>query len=49
VLLPAPLKATDTFLQNGFFLKRSVFSLFELYPMAEWDLMMSKSTNLTGL
>jgi MraZ protein len=48
VLLPAPLKKQLTLsLQNGFVLKRSVFQpCLELYPMAEWDLMMSKINKL---
>jgi hypothetical protein len=48
-LLPAPLKK-PTFITKRFcFEAFCVSALFELYPMAEWDLMMSKSTNLTGL
>jgi MraZ protein len=48
VLLPAPLKKQLALsLQNGFVLKRSVFQpCLELYPMAEWDLMMSKINKL---
>ncbi|MFQ3173003.1 MAG: MraZ protein [Flavobacterium sp.] len=48
VLLPAPLKKQLVpSLQNGFVLKRSVFQpCLELYPMAEWDLMMSKINKL---
>jgi MraZ protein len=48
VLLPAPLKKQlAPSLQNGFVLKRSVFQpCLELYPMAEWDLMMSKINKL---
>lgn len=48
VLLPAPLKKqlTDS-LNDGFVLKRSVFqSCLELYPMAEWNLMMQKINKL---
>jgi MraZ protein len=48
VLLPAPLKKQLALsLQNGFVLKRSVFQpCLELYPIAEWDLMMSKINKL---
>ena len=48
VLLPAPLKKQlAPSLQNGFVLKRSVFQpCLELYPMDEWDLMMSKINKL---
>jgi MraZ protein len=48
VLLPAPLKKQlAPSLQNGFVLKRSVFQpCLELYPMAEWDLMMLKINKL---
>jgi MraZ protein len=48
VLLPAPLKKQlAPSLQDGFVLKRSVFQpCLELYPMAEWDLMMSKINKL---
>lgn len=48
VLLPAPLKKqlTDS-LNDGFVLKRSVFQpCLELYPMAEWNLMMHKINKL---
>jgi MraZ protein len=47
-LLPAPLKKQLALsLQDGFVLKRSVFQpCLELYPMAEWDLMMSKINKL---
>ena len=48
VLLPAPLKKqlTDS-LNDGFVLKRSVFQpCLELYPMAEWSLMMQKINKL---
>jgi MraZ protein len=46
--LPAPLKnQLSPSLQDGFVLKRSVFQpCLELYPMAEWDLMMSKINKL---
>ncbi len=48
LLLPAPFKkqlAAD--LQDGFVLKRSVFQpCLELYPMAEWNLMMQKINKL---
>lgn len=46
--MPAPLKKqlTDS-LNDGFVLKRSVFQpCLELYPMAEWDLMMQKINKL---
>ena len=48
LLLPAPLKKQlSTSLQDGFVLKRSVFqSCLELYPMAEWNLMMQKVNKL---
>jgi MraZ protein len=48
VLLPAPLKKQlASSLQNGFVLKRSVFQpCLELYPMEEWDVMMSKINKL---
>lgn len=48
MLLPAPLKKQlASSLQNGFVLKRSVFQpCLELYPMAEWDLMMAKINKL---
>ncbi|MES2544944.1 MAG: division/cell wall cluster transcriptional repressor MraZ [Bacteroidota bacterium] len=48
LLIPAPLKKqlTDG-LQDGFVLKRSVFQpCLELYPMAEWNLMMLKINKL---
>jgi MraZ protein len=46
--LPAPLKKQlATSLQDGFVLKRSVFQpCLELYPMAEWNLMMQKVNKL---
>lgn len=48
VLLPAPLKKQlASSLQDGFVLKRSVFQpCLELYPMAEWNLMMKKINKL---
>ncbi len=48
LLLPAPLKKQlATSLQDGFVLKRSVFQpCLELYPMAEWNLMMQKVNKL---
>ena len=48
LLLPAPLKKQLTAsLQDGFVLKRSVFDqCLELWPMAEWDLMMVKINKL---
>ena len=48
LLLPAPLKKQLTAsLQEGFVLKRSVFdSCLELWPMAEWNLMMVKINKL---
>ncbi|MEK6510362.1 division/cell wall cluster transcriptional repressor MraZ [Myroides odoratimimus] len=43
VLVPASLKKQLTGIGDGFVLKRSVFeSCLELWPMAEWDKMMSK-------
>jgi MraZ protein len=48
LLLPAPLKKQlSTALLDGFVLKRSVFQpCLELYPMAEWNLMMNKINKL---
>ena len=48
LLLPAPLKKQlASSLQDGFVLKRSVFQpCLELYPMAEWNLMMQKVNKL---
>ena len=48
LLLPAPLKKQlSASLQDGFVLKRSVFQpCLELYPMAEWNLMMQKVNKL---
>jgi len=44
LLLPAPLKKQlSASLQDGFVLKRSVFQpCLELYPMAEWNVLMNK-------
>ena len=46
--MPAPLKKQlASSLQDGFVLKRSVFQpCLELYPMAEWNLMMQKVNKL---
>jgi MraZ protein len=46
--LPAPLKKQlATSLQDGFVLKRSVFQpCLELYPMAEWNILMNKVNKL---
>ncbi len=46
--MPAPLKKQlAASLQDGFVLKRSVFQpCLELYPMAEWNLMMQKINKL---
>ncbi|OYU80496.1 MAG: division/cell wall cluster transcriptional repressor MraZ [Flavobacterium sp. BFFFF1] len=48
LLLPAPLKKQlASSLQDGFVLKRSVFDpCLELWPMAEWNLMMLKINKL---
>lgn len=48
LLLPAPLKKQLTAsLQEGFVLKRSVFQpCLELYPMAEWTVLMNKVNKL---
>jgi MraZ protein len=48
LLLPAPLKKQlASSLQEGFVLKRSVFQpCLELYPMAEWNLLMNKVNKL---
>ena len=48
LMLPAPLKKQiAASLQEGFVLKRSVFQpCLELYPMAEWNLMMAKINKL---
>jgi MraZ protein len=48
LMLPSPLKKQlTTALESGFILKRSVFQpCLELYPMAEWNLMMQKINKL---
>lgn len=48
VMLPSPLKKQlAVSLQDGFVLKRSVFQpCLELYPMAEWNVMMQKVNGL---
>ncbi|TYB78084.1 division/cell wall cluster transcriptional repressor MraZ [Bizionia gelidisalsuginis] len=48
VMLPSALKKQlSPVLQNGFVLKRSVFqACLELYPMAEWELLMQKMNGL---
>ncbi|WP_026704034.1 division/cell wall cluster transcriptional repressor MraZ [Flavobacterium soli] len=48
LMLPSPLKKQLTAsLQEGFVLKRSVFdACLELWPMAEWNLMMLKINKL---
>lgn len=48
LMMPAPLKKQlSSILQDGFVLKRSVFQpCLELYPMKEWDAMMSKVNKL---
>lgn len=48
LMLPAPLKKQlASSLQDGFVLKRSVFqSCLELYPMAEWNIVMAKVNKL---
>jgi MraZ protein len=48
LLIPAPFKKQlSATLQDGFVLKRSVFQpCLELYPMAEWNLMMNKINKL---
>lgn len=48
IMMPAPLKKQLTpSLQEGFVLKRSVFqSCLELYPMAEWNVLMAKINKL---
>ncbi|OAZ03024.1 protein MraZ [Flavobacterium succinicans] len=47
-MLPSPLKKQlASSLQDGFVLKRSVFQpCLELYPMAEWNVMMQKVNGL---
>ncbi|MDX1271003.1 division/cell wall cluster transcriptional repressor MraZ [Bizionia paragorgiae] len=48
VMLPSALKKQlSPVLQNGFVLKRAVFQpCLELYPMAEWELLMQKMNGL---
>lgn len=48
LMLPSPLKKQlSSILQEGFVLKRSVFQpCLELYPMKEWDTMMTKVNKL---
>lgn len=47
VLVPASLKKQLPAIAEGFVLKRSVFEkCLELWPMAEWDLMMLKMNKL---
>ena len=48
LMLPAALKKQlDPVLQNGFVLKRAVFQpCLELYPMAEWEILMRKVNTL---
>ena len=48
LMLPAALKKQLTpVLQNGFVLKRAVFQpCLELYPMAEWEILMRKVNTL---
>ncbi len=48
LMLPAALKKQlNPVLQNGFVLKRAVFqSCLELYPMAEWEVLMQKINKL---
>lgn len=48
LMLPSALKKQlSSILQDGFVLKRSVFQpCLELYPMKEWDAMMSKVNKL---
>jgi len=48
LLIPAPLKKQlSGSLQDGFVLKRSVFqTCLELYPMAEWNILMAKINKL---
>ena len=47
-MLPAAIKKQlAPMLQNGFVLKRAVFQpCLELYPMAEWDVLMQKMNKL---
>lgn len=47
LMVPAPLKKQLPSLEGGFVLKRSVFDkCVELWPKAEWDLMMLKINKL---
>ncbi|MCG2610713.1 division/cell wall cluster transcriptional repressor MraZ [Flavobacterium sp. SM15] len=47
LMVPAPLKKQLPSLEDGFVLKRSVFDkCVELWPKAEWDLMMLKINKL---
>lgn len=48
LMIPAPLKKQlNLLLQDGFVLKRSVFQpCLELYPMSEWNMMMTKVNQL---
>nr|WP_262902529.1 division/cell wall cluster transcriptional repressor MraZ [Lutimonas saemankumensis] len=48
LMLPSPLKKQlSSILQEGFVLKRSVFQpCLELYPMSEWNAMMTKVNKL---
>jgi MraZ protein len=47
-MLPSPLKKQlNSFLDEGFVLKRSVFQpCLELYPMSEWNILMQKVNKL---
>ena len=51
LLLPAPLKKQlATCLQDGFVLKRSIFDTsLELWPMTEWNTMMTKISKLNTI
>lgn len=47
LMIPAPLKKQFASLEDGFVLKRSVFQpCLELFPMAEWNKMMTKINKL---
>lgn len=47
LMIPAPLKKQFASLEDGFVLKRSVFQpCLELFPMAEWNIMMAKINKL---
>ncbi|GAA4289945.1 division/cell wall cluster transcriptional repressor MraZ [Aestuariibaculum suncheonense] len=48
LMMPAPLKKQlSSILEDGFVLRRSVFQkCLELYPMAEWQLLMQKMNKL---